>query len=93
MSSHIITGTYPVPTVFTMSKIFTSLIAFTAGLTAVSALPSAYAELDARASTTTGNFSLFAFGSNSDTEIGGFPIFYHDGKIIPKISAISCANN
>lgn len=57
-----------------MSKIFTSLLAVAASLTAVSALPS---ELDSRA--VTGNFSLFAYGSDSDTTIGGYPIFYHDG--------------
>lgn len=34
-------------------------------------------ELDSRASTT--NFTLFAYGTDSDTEIGGFPLVYNGG--------------
>lgn len=62
-----------------MSKIFATLAAFTAAFAGVSALPSQYVDLESRA--TPSNFSLFAFGSDTGTEIGGFPVFYHEGEL------------
>ncbi|KAH8766139.1 hypothetical protein F5883DRAFT_715180 [Diaporthe sp. PMI_573] len=56
-----------------MSKIITAIAAF-AAIVGVTARPST---LQTRA--TSSNFSLFAYGSDSESEIGGYPIFYHEG--------------
>lgn len=56
---------------------FSVLLALASALAGVSsALPEAsrLAQRD-----THSYFSLFAYGSNSDTEIGGYPIFYNNG--------------
>jgi hypothetical protein len=58
-----------------MSKIITAIAAFSAAIVGVTARPST---LQTRA--TSSNFSLFAYGSDSESEIGGYPIFYHEGK-------------
>ena len=58
-----------------MSKIITAIAAFSAAFVGVTARPSA---LQARA--TASNFSLFAYGSDTDSAIGGYPIFYNEGK-------------
>lgn len=59
-----------------MLKFLTSLVAFSAACASVSAFPT-WSDLAPRA--TSGNFSLFAYGSATDTEIGGFPLFYYEG--------------
>lgn len=58
-----------------MFKMLSLVGVLSAAIAGVSALPS---NLDARASSS--NFSLFAYGSNASTEIGGFPIFYNGGE-------------
>lgn len=58
-----------------MSKIITAIAAFSAAIVGVTARPST---LKTRATAT--NFSLFAYGSDSDSAIGGYPIFYNEGK-------------
>lgn len=58
-----------------MTKIITAIAAFSAALVGVMARPST---LQTRA--TVSNFSLFAYGSDTDSEIGGYPIFYNEGK-------------
>lgn len=58
-----------------MSKMITAIVALSAALVGVMARPSS---LQSRA--TASNFSLFAYGSDTDTEIGGYPIFYYQGK-------------
>lgn len=58
-----------------MSKMITAIAALSAAIVGVMARPSS---LQSRA--TSSNFSLFAYGSDTDTEIGGYPIFYYQGK-------------
>ncbi|KAJ4417711.1 hypothetical protein N0V82_005985 [Gnomoniopsis sp. IMI 355080] len=61
-----------------MSKLLGSILTFGAILASGSALPSSEMDLlESRA--TSSNYSLFAYGSSTDTEIGGFPIIYYDG--------------
>lgn len=63
-----------------MSKIFAAFLAFGAAFSEAAAFPSRN-EMDlieTRSSST--NYSLFAYGSDSDTEIGGFPIVYYGGS-------------
>lgn len=57
-----------------MSKMITAIAALSAAIVGVMARPSS---LQSRA--TSSNFSLFAYGSDTDTEIGGYPIFYYQG--------------
>lgn len=60
-----------------MLKFLTSIVALSAAcVTSVSAFPT-WNDLAPRA--TASNFSLFAYGSATNTEIGGFPLFYYDG--------------
>lgn len=59
-----------------MSKIITAIAALSAAFVGVTARPST---LQTRA-TSSSNFSLFAYGSDSDSAIGGYPIFYNEGK-------------
>lgn len=69
-----------------MLGVFASVVALSAASCAASFLPSPsdlfprvdLGELVPRASSSS-NFSLFAYGSASDTEIGGYPLFYYDG--------------
>lgn len=58
-----------------MSRMITAIAALSAAIVGVMARPSS---LQTRA--TASNFSLFAYGSGTDTEIGGYPIFYYQGK-------------
>lgn len=58
-----------------MSKIITAIAALSAAFVGATARPST---LQTRATST--NFSLFAYGSDIDTAIGGYPIFYNEGK-------------
>lgn len=58
-----------------MSKIITAFAALSAAIAGVAARPS---NLQTRA--TSSNFSLFAYGSDTDSAIGGYPIFYNEGK-------------
>lgn len=58
-----------------MSKIITAIAAVSATIVGVTARPS---DLQTRA--TSSNFSLFAYGSDTDSTIGGYPIFYNEGK-------------
>lgn len=62
-----------------MSKILATFLAFGAVFSSASAFPNQNQMeiLESRSSST--NYSLFAYGSDSDTEIGGFPIVYYDG--------------
>lgn len=62
-----------------MSKLITSLVAVSVSLTGAFAWPGV-SMLEDRS--TSSNFSLFAYGSDEDSEIGGFPIFYHSGESI-----------
>lgn len=65
-----------------MLKSLLSLVAVSAsfaGVSAFPALPELGDLLTPRASTSS-NFSLFAYGSASDTTIGGYPIFYYNRK-------------
>lgn len=59
-----------------MSKIITAIAALSAAIVGATARPSI---LQSRASTAS-NFSLFAYGSDTDSAIGGYPIFYNEGK-------------
>lgn len=58
-----------------MSKLLAYLLGASAAIAGASALPN---QLMERA--VTGNFSLFAYGTDTDTEIGGFPLFYYESK-------------
>lgn len=58
-----------------MSKLITAIAAVSAAIVGVTARPSV---LQSRA--TSSNFSLFAYGSDTDSAIGGYPIFYNEGK-------------
>ncbi|CAN8104481.1 unnamed protein product [Discula destructiva] len=64
-----------------MSNLLATLLALTAAVSGVSALPQVHADLTTRATSTssTDNFSLFAFGSGTDTAIGGYPVFNYEG--------------
>lgn len=57
-----------------MLRLLSSIVAFSAACVGASAVPG---EVFSRASAK--NFSLFAYGSASNTKIGGFPLFYDDG--------------
>ncbi|KAK2606659.1 hypothetical protein N8I77_005393 [Diaporthe amygdali] len=57
-----------------MSKIITAIAALSAAIVGVTARPGFLQTRD-----TTSNFSLFAYGSDSDSAIGGYPIFYNEG--------------
>lgn len=62
-----------------MSKILAVFLAFGAVFSGAAAYPS-HNQMDlieTRSSST--NYSLFAYGSDSDTEIGGFPVVYYGG--------------
>lgn len=59
-----------------MSKIITAIAALSAAIVGVTARPGFLQTRD-----TTSNFSLFAYGSDSDSAIGGYPIFYNEGKV------------
>lgn len=62
-----------------MLRLLTSLVALSASCAGVLASPTAWGgDLTPRASSSS-NFSLFAYGSATDTEIGGFPLFYYAG--------------
>lgn len=63
-----------------MSKIITAIAALSAAIVGVTARPST---LQTRATTSSSNFSLFAYGSDTDSAIGGYPIFYNEGKSLP----------
>lgn len=58
-----------------MSKIITAIAALSAAFVGVTARPGFVETRD-----TSSNFSLFAYGSDESSEIGGYPIFYNDGK-------------
>lgn len=68
-----------------MLGVFTFVAALSAASCAAFSLPTLNdmfpredpGELLPRASSS--NFSLFAYGSAVDTEIGGYPLFYYDG--------------
>ncbi|KAI3391103.1 hypothetical protein diail_7954 [Diaporthe ilicicola] len=57
-----------------MSRIITALAALSAAIVGTTAAPGF---LQTRA--TSSNFSLFAYGSDASSAIGGFPIFYNEG--------------
>lgn len=65
-----------------MSKIITAIAALSAAFVGVTARPST---LQTRATTSSSNFSLFAYGSDTDSAIGGYPIFYNEGKSLPRL--------
>lgn len=65
-----------------MSKIITAVAALSAAFVGVTARPST---LQTRATTSSSNFSLFAYGSDTDSAIGGYPIFYNEGKSLPPL--------
>lgn len=56
---------------------FSILLGVASALAGVSAAHPGH--LDDRATSSSSNFSIFAYGSDSDTTIGGYPIFYNDG--------------
>lgn len=62
-----------------MSKILAVFLAFGAVFSDAAAFPNQNQMdlIETRSSST--NYSLFAYGSDSGTEIGGFPIVYYDG--------------
>ncbi|POS75141.1 hypothetical protein DHEL01_v206456 [Diaporthe helianthi] len=57
-----------------MYKMITAIAALSAAVVGVTARPSI---VQSRA--TASNFSLFAYGLSTDSEIGGYPIFYYEG--------------
>lgn len=56
---------------------FSALLGIVSALAGVSAAHPG--QLQDRAATASSNFSIFAYGSDPDTTIGGYPIFYNDG--------------
>lgn len=64
-----------------MCKILAGFLAFGAVFSGASAFPNQNQMelLESRSSSK--NYSLFAYGSDSDTEIGGFPVVYYDGPL------------
>lgn len=65
-----------------MLKRLMSFLSFGTLIASGIALPPSHGgSLESRAAS--GNYSLFAYGTNTDTEIGGFPIVYYHGSSCP----------